>query len=73
MEWAGDFAEFLLFTGRSHVHVATKCSLLQRSCKKKCLQKQVKQIIRNGSTWTEALQKLEKTFPVYKTDLSVRT
>ena len=45
-EWAEEFAEFLLLTGQSHVDVATKCSLLKRSCKKKFLQKQVKQIVK---------------------------
>ena len=34
-EWAEEFAELLLPTGQSHVDVATKCSLLKRSCKKK--------------------------------------
>ena len=34
---ADEFAEFLLLTGQSHVDVATKCSLLKRSCKKKIL------------------------------------
>ena len=29
-----EWAEFLLLTGQSHVDVATKCSLLKRSCKK---------------------------------------
>ena len=53
--------------------VATKCSLLKRSCKKKFLQKQVKQIVKTCSTWVEVLQRLEKTFPAYETDLSVRT
>ena len=72
-EWAQEFAEFLLLTGQSHVDVATKCSLLKRSCKKKFLQKQVKQIVKTCSTWAEVLQRLEKTFPVYETDLSVRT
>ena len=72
-EWAEEFAEFLLLTGPSHVDVATKCSLLKRSCKKKFLQKQVKQIVKTCSTWVEVLQRLEKTFPVYETDLSVRT
>ena len=72
-EWAEEFAEFLLLTGQSHVDVATKCSLLKRSCEKKCLQKQVKQIVKTCSTWAEVLQRLEKTFPVYETDLSVRT
>ena len=36
-ERAEEFAEFLLLTGQSHVDVATKCSLLKRSCKKKFL------------------------------------
>ena len=72
-EWAEEFAAFLLLTGQSHVDVATKCSLFKRSCKKKILQKQVKQIVKTCSTWTEVLQRLEKTFPVYETDLSVRT
>ena len=72
-EWAEEFAELLLLTSQSHVDVATKCSLLQRSCKKKLLQKQVKQIVKTCSTWGEVLQRLEKAFPVYETDLSVRT
>ena len=37
-EWAEEFAEFLLLTSQSYVDVATKCSLLKRSCKKKFLQ-----------------------------------
>ena len=53
--------------------VATKCSLLKRSCKKKFLQKQVKQIVKTCSTSAEVLEILEKTFQVYETDLSVRT
>ena len=72
-EWAEEFAEFPLLTGQSHVDVATKCSLLKRSCKKKFVQKQVKQIVKTCSTWAEVLQRLEKPFPVYETDLSVRT
>ena len=66
-EWAEEFAEFLLLTGQSHVYVATKCSLLKRSCKNKFLQKQVKQIVKTCSTWAEALRRLEETFPVYET------
>ena len=37
------------------------------------MQKQVKQIVKTCSTWVEVLQRLEKMFPVYETDLSVRT
>ena len=72
-ERAEEFAEFLLLTGQSHMYVATKCSLLKRSCKKKFLQKQVKQIVKTCLTLVEVLQRLEKTFPVYETDLSART
>ena len=72
-EWAEEFADFLLLTGQSHADVVTKCSFLKRSCKKKFLQKQVKRIVKTCSTWVEVLQRLEKTFPVYGTDLSVRT
>ena len=63
-EWAEECAQNLLLTGQSHVDVATKCSLLKRSCKKKLLQKQVKQIAKTRSTWVQVLQRLEKTFPV---------
>ena len=37
------------------------------------LQKQVTQIVKTCSTWAEGLQRLKKPFPVYETDLSVRT
>ena len=47
--------------------------LLKHSCKKKILQRQVKQIVQTCSTWAEVLQRLEKNFPVYETDLSLRT
>ena len=40
---------------------------------KEIFAKQVKQIVKTFSTWTEVLLRLEKTFPVYETDLSVRT
>ena len=72
-QWAEESAEFLLLTGQSHVDVATKCSLLKCSCKKIFLQKQVKQIVKTCSTWAEVVERLEKAFPVYETDLSVRT
>ena len=72
-EWAEEFAEFLLLKGQSYLDVATKCSLLKRPCKKKLLQKQVKQIVNTCSTLVEVLQRLEKTFQVYETDLSVPT
>ena len=50
-EWADEIAEFLLLTTQSHSDVASKCSLLKRSCKQNFLQKQVKQIVKTSSTW----------------------
>ena len=72
-EWAEEVSEFLLLTGQSHVDVATQCSLLKRSCKRHFCKRQVKQIVKTRSTRAEVLQRLEKTFPVYETDPSVRT
>ena len=40
---------------------------------KEIFAKQVKQIVKTCLTWVEVLQRLEKTFPVYETDLRVRT
>ena len=64
-EWAQEFAEFLMLTGQSGVDVATECSLSKRSCEKKFLQKEMKQIVKACSTWAEFLRRSEKTFPVY--------
>ena len=52
-EWAEDFAKFLLLTGQSHVDVATKCLFLKHLCKKKFLQKHVKQIVKTCFTQAE--------------------
>ena len=47
--------------------------LVETLLQNKILQKQVKQIVKTCPTLVEVLQRLEKTFPVYETDLSVRT
>ena len=62
-EWAEEFAEFLLLTGQSHVDVATKCSLLKRSCKKKFLQKK-------GQTDCENLFYLGRGTPEVRENIS---
>ena len=72
-EWAQDFLEFLLLTGQQHADVRTKCTLIKKSCKKKFLQRQVKTAIRKNSSWGNFLKRLEQMYPVYETDLSVRT
>ena len=72
-EWAEEFSGFLLLTGQQHTDVRTKCTLMKRSCKKKFLQRQVRTAIRKSSNWGDFLRRLERMYPVYKTDLSVRT
>ena len=72
-ERAEEFLEFLLLTGQQHADVRTKCTLIRTSCKKKFLQRQVKTAIRKSSNWADFMKRLEQMYPVYKTDLSVRT
>ena len=72
-EWAEEFSEFLLLTGQQHANVRTKCTLIKKSCKKKFLQRQVKTAIMKNSSWEDFLRRLEQMYPVYETDLSVRT
>ena len=63
----------MLLTGQGHADVRTKCRLIKNSCKKKFLQRQVKTSIRKSSNWGGLMKRLEQMYPVYETDLSVRT
>ena len=72
-EWAEEFSEFLLLMAQQHADVRTKCTLIKKWCKKKFLQRQVKTAIRKSSNWGDFLKRLEQMYPVYETDLSVRT
>ena len=72
-EGAEDFSEFLLLTSQQHADIRTKCTLIKKSCKKKFLQRQVKTAIRKRSGCGDFLKRLEQMYPVYKTDLNVRT
>ena len=72
-ESAEELSEFLLLTGQQHADVRTKCTLIKQSFKRKFLQRQVKTAIRKSCNWGDFLKRLEKMYPVYKMDLSVRT
>ena len=72
-EWAEEFSEFLLLTRQQHADVRTRCTLIRKSCKKRFFQRQVKTAIRKSSSWGDFLEILEQMYPVYETDLSVRT
>ena len=67
------FSEFLLLTGQQHADVRTKCTVINKLCKKTFLHWQVKTAIRKSSNRGDFLKRLEQMYPVYRTDLSVRT
>ena len=71
-----DFAEysgrFLRLTGQTHASGRVKCDLLLQCCKTKYLEKQVRQIVTNSATFADVLVALERQYPTYETDLSIR-
>ena len=49
-----------------------KCDMLLQCCKTKYLEKQVRQIVTNSATFADVLVALERQYPTYETDLSIR-
>ena len=70
---AENFGRFLRMTGQTHASGRVKCDLLLQCCKTKYLEKQVKQIVTKSATFAEVLVALERQYPSYETDLSIRT
>ena len=71
--FAETFGRFLRMTGQTHASGRVKCDLLLQCCKTKYLEKQVKQIMTKSATFAEVLLALQRQYPSYKTDLSIRT
>ena len=71
--FAENFGRFLRMTGQTHASGRVKCDLLLQCCKTKYLEKQVKQIVTKSATFAEVLVALERQYPSYETDLSIRT
>ena len=71
-EFAENFGRFLRLTGQTHASGRVKCDLLLQCCKTKYLEKQVKQIMTKSATFAEVLVALERQYPTYETDLSIR-
>ena len=67
------FGRFLRMTGQTHASGRVKCHLLLQCCKTKYLEKQVKQTVAKSATLAEVLVALERQYPSYETDLSIRT
>ena len=71
-EFAENFGRFLRLTGQTHASRRVKCDLLLQCCKTKYLEKQVRQILTNSATFADVLVALERQYPTYETDLSIR-
>ena len=71
-EFAENFGQFLRWTGQTHASGLLKCDLLLQCCKTKYLEKQVKQIVTKSATFADVLVALERQYPTYETDLSIR-
>ena len=71
-KFAENFGRFLRLTGRTHASGRVKCDLLLQCCKTKYLEKQVKQIVTKSATFADVLVALERQYPTYETDLSIR-
>ena len=71
-EFAENFGRFLRLTGQTHASGRAKCNLLLQCCKTKYLEKQVKHIVTKSATFADVLVALERQYPTYETDLSIR-
>ena len=71
-EFTETFGRFLRMTSQTRASGRVKCDLLLQCCKTKYLEKQVKQIVTKSATFAEVLVALERQYPTYKTDLSIR-
>ena len=71
-EFAENFGRFLRLTGQTHASGRVKCDPLLQCCKTKYLEKQVRQIVTNSATFADVLVALERQYPTYETDLSIR-
>ena len=71
-EFAENFGRFLRMTGQTHASGWVKCDLLLQCSKTKYLEKQVNQIVTKSTTFANVLVALERQYPTYETDLSIR-
>ena len=72
IEFAENFGRFLQMTGQTHASGPVKCNLLLQCCKTKYLEKHVKQIVTKSATFADVMVALERQYPTYETNLSIR-
>ena len=70
--FAENFGRFLRLTGQTHASGRVKCDLLLQCCKTKYLEKQVRQIVTKSATFADVLVALERQYPTFETDSSIR-
>ena len=71
-EFAENFGRYLRMTSQTRASGRVKCDPLLQCCKTKYLKKQVKQIVTKSATFAGVLVALERQYPSYETDLSIR-
>ena len=71
-EFAENFGRFLRMTGQTCASGRVKCDLLLQCCRTKYLERQVKQISTKSATFADVLVALERQYPSYEMDLSIR-
>ena len=71
-EFAESFGRFLRLTGQTHASGRVKCDLLLQCCRTEYLEKQVTQIVTKSATFADVVVALERQYPTYETDLSIR-
>ena len=71
-EFAENFGRFLRMSSQTRASGRVKCDLLLQCCKTKYLEKPVKQIVTKSATFADVLVALERQYPAYETDLSIR-
>ena len=71
-KFAENFGRFLRLTGRTHASGRVKCDLLLQCWRTEYLEKQVRQIVTNSATFADVLVALERQYPTYEINLSIR-
>ena len=70
--FAENFGRFLRMIGQTHASGRVKCDLLLQCCKTKYLEKQVKRVVTKSATFADVLVALERQYPTYETNHSIR-
>ena len=71
-KFAENFGQFPRLNDQTHASGRVKWDLLLQCCKTKYLEKQVKRIVTKSATFADVLVALERQYPTYETDLSIR-